>query len=81
MDYKFEWLNGGAVIENPTVKWTFAGFDIDGKGLLSIDVQLKTDSAIFGVRLETEGQANDRSDEAITGLMNQLLIPYQVDPA
>ena len=78
MIYKFDWLNGGAEITDPIVSWSFAGFDTKGAGRLTVGIDLVTDSAKFYVELSTEGQATDRSDEAINALMNQLLQPYIV---
>lgn len=78
MTYKFEWLNNGLEITSTNVYWVFAGFNIEGDGLLTVDIVLETDSAKFGLTLSTVGQANDRSDEAINTLMNQLLTPYIV---
>lgn len=78
MTYKFEWLNNGLEIINPKVSWVFAGFSKVGKGLLTVDVLMETDTAKFGVTLTTEGQPTDRSDAAIEVLMYNLLKPYEV---
>ena len=78
MNYKFEHLNSGLEIINPEVSWTFAGFDVRGAGTLTLNIELKTPQATYSVTLSTEGQATDRSDEAISVLMNTLLKPYVV---
>jgi hypothetical protein len=78
MNYRFENVNGGFDIINPVVRWTFAGFNIEGDGLLTVQIELKTDTAKFNVELSKVGKATDRSDAAIEQLMNYLLQPYIV---
>lgn len=78
--YKFDWINNNLEIQPTSVFWTFAGFDIRGAGTLTLQITLKVDeNNSFSVSLSTEGQANDRSDEAIEILMNALLAPYVVE--
>lgn len=77
-NYRFEDQWGDLVIISPTVNWIFAGFDIRGNGILTLTIELVTDSTTYQVTLTTAGKANDRSDEAIELLMNQLLEPHIV---
>lgn len=84
MIYKFEHLNGGAEIVDPEIFWTFAGFSRNKEGRVTsveVEVILSTQSARYSVRLTGQGEAEDRSDEAITALVNQLLEPYKVNNA
>jgi hypothetical protein len=78
MTYKFTWLNNGLEITPTKISWTFAGFSTLGNGILSVDILLETTDAKFSVTLSTEGQATDRSNEAIEQLMYKLLELYKV---
>ena len=76
--YKFEWLNNGLEITPEKIEWYFAGFDIRGGGVLTVEANLITKNSTFSVTLKTIGQPTDRSDKAIDALMYKLLEPYEV---
>lgn len=77
-DYKFDWLNGGAVIINPVTTWEAAGFTRGVNACVTLDVRLSNSGFNGVVPLSVMKEANDRSDEAIDALMLLLLEPYEV---
>ena len=78
MTYRFDWINNGLDITDPTVSWTYAGFDTEGAGLLYVVAKLETPQAVFKIELSKVGTASDRSDAAIDALLTELLAPYVV---
>jgi hypothetical protein len=79
--YKIDWLNGGVEIENPDIKWTFAGFSRNELGEvkgIEIHALLITEKAKFSIILNAEGTATNRTDAAIDAICLQLLEKYKV---
>ena len=79
MNLKFDNINGGLTINNAQANWVSAGFDRRGKGLMTLQIEIKTENVNYLVSLSKVGQTTTRTDEAIDYLMNELLQPYIQD--
>ena len=74
-------LNGANEIIDPILFWTKAGFSRDQTGevvRIQITVQMTTPTFKGAVDFDVEGSADDRSNEAIDGLMLKLMDQYKL---